>query len=212
MKELFLAAAIALLVLGCAGGVHYIPHDPPPALADVRLEPSRDAIRRLNSGTAVEREVAHRAIVDAPGQYLPPALYALSYSLFAAGAKEEASFWFYAGQLRARFDANRSLDTSASGVVGLLNEKYGPTINPWAFQDLELLTRTVSKVLAWDEATAHDYDARWINLYSMDAFAAAGSAGPFTRPESEWQEIARETRDEYRRGFEQAMKMAREVQ
>jgi len=43
----------------------------------------------------------------APENYAPPVFYALSEALLVRGEKDDAAFWFYAGQIRTRFDAHK---------------------------------------------------------------------------------------------------------
>ncbi|HYC57112.1 MAG TPA: hypothetical protein VEL28_19430 [Candidatus Binatia bacterium] len=210
---LIASMVLATTVPGClsAGrGVQHLYRDPPRALADVDWEPANSAVARLQSGKASDCRSVETDIRAAPTRYSPPALYALSECLFEMGRRQEASFWFYAGQLRARFDANRSADESSGAVVDLLNDRYGPKINPWAFGDLQRLAATVDEVLKWDEATPHHYDPRWINMLSLHAYESPDFAGPFTKPETEWHAIGERTRAEYRQGFENAVKLLRE--
>lgn len=102
-----------------------------------------DALQRKNS-----KMVA--AVQKDPGAFQPPVLYALAGELFRRGQKDEAMFWFYPGQLRARGDANKSEDPSAGGGVGLLNETYDEAINQHAFKDIKKLKTTVARVAEAD--------------------------------------------------------------
>ena len=47
----------------------------------------------------------------------------------------EAAVSYYAGQLRARYDATRCTDPSAAAALGLLRDRYGEPVNRWAFAD-----------------------------------------------------------------------------
>ena len=67
----------------------------------------------------------------APERFQPPVLYAMSQVLFKAKLYHEAAFWFYAGQLRARFDVNRSTDPTTRQALGItvddfVIERMGP--------------------------------------------------------------------------------------
>src|SRR5215831_8856005 len=99
------------------------------AQIDTRL--TIEAIEHLGKGSANEKEEAIRQIKAGPDKYAPPAFYALSYVLLQRGDKDDAAFWFYAGQLRARFDANRCADVSAREAVAVLNQQFGPPINEY---------------------------------------------------------------------------------
>ena len=94
---------------------------------DIRLV--EGAINALLKGSADEKQNAIAQVKAAPERYAPLVFYAMSEALFQDGKKDDAAFWFYAGQLRARFDANRCLDVSARSAVGLLNQRYGMAIN-----------------------------------------------------------------------------------
>ena len=100
----------------------------------------------------------------------PAAYYVLAGKLFRDGARDEAVFWFYAGQLRYRFHlaANPKLPPSGDpALFASLSQVLGAPINEYAFGDLSQLTATIDKVLVWDERsdngftpkTAHD--AMW---------------------------------------------------
>ena len=123
------------------------------------------------------------------------------------GKKDEAAFWFYAGQLRARFDANRCADASARAAPGALNARYGPPINKYAFGDLAKLEALVPKVVEWDRKTPHNYDHRWINLHGMEAMMSGLSGDknaerkPLSLPNEQWDKIAEDTRKGYLKDF-----------
>ena len=93
----------------------------------------------------------------------PAAYYVLAGKLFESGQKDEAVFWFYAGQLRYRFHLKANQDLPPSGdaaVFASLSEVLGRPINEYAFGDLEQLVATIDKVLAWDERTANGYTSK----------------------------------------------------
>ncbi|MGF1512554.1 MAG: hypothetical protein ACFB5Z_02490 [Elainellaceae cyanobacterium] len=143
-------------------------------------------------------ESSIEAVLTSPDDFNPPVLYALSRALFESGREEEAMFWFYTGQLRARSDANKSLDVSARAAVDVLNREFGTPINQYAFGDIERLRSTVEAVVARDRAASRSYDPRWILLHGMDAFS--GETIRF-EPESQWLEIDEQTRVDYLNGF-----------
>jgi hypothetical protein len=93
----------------------------------------------------------------------PAAYYVLAGKLFGAGEKDEAVFWFYAGQLRYRFHLAANPNLPPSGDAALfasLSEVVGRPINEYAFGDLPQLVATLDKVMAWDERTANDFTSR----------------------------------------------------
>jgi hypothetical protein len=99
----------------------------------------------------------------------PAAYYVLAGKLFATGARDEAVFWFYAGQLRYRFHlaANPTLPPSGDpALFASLSEGLGRPVNEYAFGDLAQLTATIDKVLAWDERTDNAFTSKTKNAES----------------------------------------------
>ena len=145
-----------------------------------------------------------------PEKFAPPVFYALSGALMQRGEKDDAAFWFYAGQLRARFDANRCADVSARQAVNTLTHLFGQDVNRHAFQDIPKLEALIPRVVEWDRQTPHRYDHRWINLHGMNAILASEGATPqapaaLSAPQEEWERIAEKTRQDYLEGFREAM-------
>ena len=167
------------------------------------------AIATLAQGTIAEFATVVAQGKRHPERYAPPVLYALSDALFRDGQKDDGAFWFYAGQLRARFDANRCADVSARQAVAVLNQHYETQINQHTFQDIPKLKALVARVVEWDEATPHRYDHRWINLRGMQAMlpgtADAPGAKALSLPQAQWESIAHTTRQDYVNGFQKAL-------
>jgi hypothetical protein len=178
---------------------------------DVRL--ANETIKILDKGTPEEKERAIQSISANPENYAPPVFYVLSHVLFAKGNKDEAAFWFYLGQLRARFDANRSTDTSTAGVFDAYDRKYGQPINQYTFKDLDKLEKLITRVMEWDRKTPHNYDHRWISSSGINAWLQALNPSkkhkPLSRPKEEWDTIAEDTRSDYYLDFQDAMYTAR---
>ncbi len=180
------------------------------AQIDTRL--AIETMQSLSNGSAADRANAIEAVLAKPENYAPPVFYALSHALFSEGRKNDAMFWFYAGQLRARFDANRCSDATARQAVGVLNQTYGTPINQYAFQDIAKLEELIPKVVEWDRKTPHNYDQRWINLHGMNAILTGmvlkksdDAQPPLSLPSEQWEEIAEKTRSDYLSGFTEAM-------
>lgn len=152
------------------------------------------------------RSNAIDSILTNPDSFNPSVLYVLSNVLFKEGKKDEAMFWFYTGQLRARNDANLCLDKTASQMVSQLNNLYGPDINKYAFQDIEKLKVTVKKVVEYVRGHTETYDHRWISLHGMGAFLSAKKSDAIIAPEKDWDSIKKKTIDDYYSGFEKAIK------
>jgi hypothetical protein len=183
---------------------HRVPVPPAPTHAEIDVVRQNAALAALHGAEQAWRAQTVAAVLAAPQAYAPPVLAALAAVLFAGDRRGEAAFWFYAAQLRARFDANRCADPTAAGAVAVLTQRYGPEINRHAFADRTALRTTVERVVAWDRQTPHEYDHRWINLHGMGA--VTGSAGPLSRPEVEWPAVAERTRVEYLDGLDRALR------
>ncbi|WP_353189210.1 hypothetical protein [Pandoraea pnomenusa] len=181
--------------------------------ATIDTQRTNQALQVFAKGTPLEKRAAADEIVAHSENYAPPVFYALSQALFEDGKQDEGAFWFYAGQLRARFDANRCADKTAKSAVSGLNNRYGPLINQYMFKDVSKLEALIPEVVAWDRKTPHSYDHRWINLHGMAAMMAglnakSGLAQPssaMSLPQEQWERIAEQTRLEYMRGFQEAM-------
>ncbi|MGH9161145.1 MAG: hypothetical protein ACRD2X_14315 [Vicinamibacteraceae bacterium] len=196
-----------------AGGQVPIPATGEYASIDVRL--LNESVRILETGDASARKAKAAEIRASPEQFAPPVFYSLSNMLFEEGQEDEAMFWFYAGQLRAGFDAMRCTDVSARQAVDVLNQRYGPPINKYAFQDLDKLESVVQKAVEWDRETPHEYDQRWINLHGMGAVRAGmqrnrgkerrAAPRPLSVDEGRWARLAEQRRVEYLKGFHEAL-------
>ena len=161
------------------------------------------AAMRALQGEKGEAEKAALDIKAYPERYAPSVFYALAKFFFDRDEKDEALFWFYAGQLRGRYDANRCADISARSAINVLNERYGSPINKYAFQDIPKLKTIIAKVVEWDEKTGYAYDHRWINLHGMGAFV--GNEPALSLPSDTWPAIAKDTRENYYREFQKLM-------
>ncbi|MFT4163493.1 hypothetical protein [Shinella sp.] len=213
-----LASKVVLSILLALGGIATGHADtttlkPQGEYASIDTSLAVQTMKQLTQGTEEERIRTARAVIASPQNYAPPVFYVLSSLLFASGLKDEAAFWFYAGQLRARFDANRCADVSARSAVSVLNDRYGTPINQYTFKNPDKLAALVEKVIKWDRDTPHNYDHRWINLSGMGAATSAmGKASPGTPlslPEGQWETIAEKTRTDYLNGLREALKQAK---
>lgn len=151
-----------------------------------------------------------------PSRYAPPVFYAMSRALYLKGDKDKAAFWFYAGQLRARYDLDRSTDETASQHIARLDKEAGPAIHRHMFAQLDKFEQLIRQIIDWDRRTPHHYDHRWINLHGVQAMVVSTSKapekialGPLSRPRGEWPTIADKTRAKYLEGFLWALGEAR---
>lgn len=196
MKYLMMLSIVVLA--GCALPTQ-VAVNPQGEFATIRVEPSNSEMKLLSKrdSASIER------VTKNPGAYNPAVLYALSDALFRSGRKDDAIYWFYLGQLRARSDANKALDVSARQAVSVLNQRYGTQINRYSFKDTARLRLTVSKVMSTDQSIPRDYDVRWIALHGLDAF---DSGKVRFAPRNQWKAIDDTTRRQYGKDFNWAMR------
>ena len=181
---------------------------PNPRSAQIDVTPLRTALAELHSPWRTRRDAAVDDVRAFPQCYPPPILYAMAHALSARGERDEALFWYHAGQLRARFDVERCADPTVVDVVERLRHQYGEPINSYAFVDAELsvLRAAVRRAVDWDRATAHDYDHRWVNLHGVLAFAGPGAGVALSRPRAQWSGIAERVRVDYLAGMDSVLR------
>lgn len=84
----------------------------------------------------------------------PPARYfQKAVQHWSKGEPDEATFWFYVGQLRYRayLTANPNLDpTGDPALFSALMESVGRPINEYAFGDTDNLIAILDRALVWD--------------------------------------------------------------
>lgn len=209
VRTLLTWAAALTLSGGVAATADTIMVKPTGEFAKIDVARTNQAIDMLK-GSAEQRKKAILEIEATPQNYAPPVFYLLSNVLFSEGRKDDAAFWFYAGQLRGRYDANRCADISAREAVAVLNMQFGKPINTYTMQNLPKLEKIVQKVVLWDEKTPHNYDHRWINLHGMGAMMSGldpdeQKKEALSLPREQWDNIAQQTRKTYLEQFQQAM-------
>lgn len=161
-----------------------------------------EAQQRITSRLDANDPDAVAQVLESPDRYNPAVLYALAATLFRNDRPQEAAFWFYSGQIKARSDANKALDRSAHAAVSALNERFGSDINRWAFEDLERLRALVEAAVEADRVEERNYDPRWIALHGMDAFDA--ETLDFVDA-THWAGIDEATRNDYLANFNRMM-------
>ncbi|HTE01889.1 MAG TPA: ankyrin repeat domain-containing protein [Mucilaginibacter sp.] len=139
--------------------------------------------------------------------YTPPVLYVLSNTLFYQKKYNDACYWFYVAQLRARYDINRCTDKTAN--ASSYNTNFGPIINEYAFHHLDTLRKIVRKVVDFVRTNEELYDQQWINLTGMDAMTASMSDkqvnNKLSIDKSQWPAIKQKTIDDYYSDFKDAL-------
>ena len=172
--------------------------EPKGEFAQIDISKSQQAMDAITSG----KGETINTILKAPNDYAPPVLYLISAIMFDNDYQDQATFWFYAAQLRARSDANKSGDETAHAAVSQLNQRFGAKITPYSMSNPQRLQAIVNQALEWDAEQTRNYDARWIALQSKDVLTE--STVDFA-PKEKWQEIDALTRNQFRQGLEQAL-------
>lgn len=182
--------------------------------AEIDVEKSNGILNFLIQGEDEVKMKAANEVLKHPDDYNPTVLFALSEVLFKTDKKDTACFWFYAAQLRARYDANRCMDKSAVSGLTVLNERYGSLINQYAFQNIQKLKETVSQVVNYVRSHEEHYDHRWMNLHGMDAITASLDNGndqkmkpkELSQPMAKWKAIKEKTIADYYTDFQEFLK------
>jgi hypothetical protein len=94
----------------------------------------------------------------------PSSYYILAKKLFESEKKDDAVFWFYAGQLRYRvYLAVNQGKLEPSGDPALfasLTEEVGKPLNEYAFGDISQLVKAIDAVIAWDKSHSNQLTPR----------------------------------------------------
>lgn len=111
------------------------------------------AHKRLKSCDPKVSLAAADEILNDPKTLTEPALmFSPAYFLLVHGRKDESVFWFYAAQLRFRYQA--AIKQGDYGqVLSVMLMTVGPSINNYAFQDTAKLSNIIDRVLEWDRTT-----------------------------------------------------------
>ena len=83
----------------------------------------------------------------------PSIIYAYAGRLFSEGRKDDAVFWFYAGQLRYRvyLKANPKLEPSGDpALFASLNATLGKQLNEYAGGNIKEWVKAIDRALKWD--------------------------------------------------------------
>ena len=167
--------------------------------------PRSQTERAVNGLISGDNQVFKEVLTD-PNAYTPPVLLALAHQLYQQGEITPALFWYYTAQLRARSDANKSLDPTTQQGVTELSGQFARDVNRYALGHLDELTITVQHVLEWDRQTTRYYDPRWVALHGKDAYTKTTIA---FKPREEWRQIDELTRQGFEKGFQQLLKKMR---
>ena len=206
MKKTILFFTLTIgLIINIHAQIQNIELKPKGIFSEISVEKQNNAINVFQGKDKKLKLQLIDSILSKPNDYNPPVLYALANELFSQNKKDDAVFWFYTAQLRARYNANLCMDNTAKQAVSILNNTYGPDINKYAFKDIEKLEKIVMKVIDFVRSNNENYDPRWINLHGMWAIESGLSDTVETRelskPKEEWETIKKKTIDDYYNGF-----------
>ncbi len=205
MKRITLLLTVALGFVFSLGYAQAIEIEPKGIFKEIDVARHNTAIEILNGKNKELKQQIIDSILINPNYYNPPVIYALSRELYSQAKNDEAAYWFYLAQLRARYDANLCMDNSAKQVVSVLNDEYGPEINKYAFQDINKLENTVTGVVDFVRTNEENYDHRWVNLHGMEAISASfdnkSEKIELSQPKMKWAKIKKHTVDDYYNGF-----------
>src|SRR5579864_3839272 len=91
--------------------------EPKGAYKEINLSNDTRVIQLLlDSNLTHSRSALIDSVERDANKYTPPVLYALSNILLFQKKYNEACFWFYVAQLRARYDVNRCADKTANAA------------------------------------------------------------------------------------------------
>lgn len=130
-----------------------------PGEAELRHKPERPP---CDDSVDPERLALDELIRTVPDQH-PAAYYILATRLFEAGRRDEAVFWFYAGQLRYRIRLACHPDLPPSTEPALfasLQESAGRPINEYGAGDPDAWTGAMQRALDWDQATRNGFEPK----------------------------------------------------
>lgn len=122
-------------------------------LADDSL-PARD--RLISCDPHIALAAAKEILNDPEILNEPLEMFLPAFILFQNGEKDQAVFWFYAAQLRVRYQlAFQQGDRGQLLQIMLMTT--GPPINNYAFHDVKKLDRLIGQVLEWDKTAPNPF-------------------------------------------------------
>ena len=193
----------ALLLCSCvtvdSDGQNKTPKlQPQGEFAQLPRYPTERAVNGLLSG---DNQIFKEVLTD-PNAYTPPVLFALAHQLYQQGEITPALFWYYTAQLRARSDANKSLDPTTQAGVTELTRKYCDAINRYAHTHPHEVSKAVRMALEWDKQTKRYYNVYWVALYGADSRVKEKVE---FKPREQWNQIDEQTRLGFEKGLQQLL-------
>lgn len=128
----------------------------PISLANDNL-PAADRLKSCDPRISL---AAAKEILNGPNALKEPLeMFSPAFVLFQNGEKDEGVFWFYAAQLRVRYQL--AFEKGDRGqLLSIMLMTMGPPINNYAFHDVRRLDRTIERVLEWDRTTPNPFRDR----------------------------------------------------
>ena len=94
------------------------------SIATKDVEKSNKMLELLGNKNKKKKQAAIDSVLANPNSFNPTVTYLLSNIVLEQDKKNEAMFWFYLSQVRARVDANICKDNTAKQAVSILNMTY----------------------------------------------------------------------------------------
>ncbi|MBN1472739.1 MAG: ankyrin repeat domain-containing protein [Syntrophaceae bacterium] len=112
---------------------------------------------RLGSCDSKIALAAAEEIIKKPASLKEPLdLFKPALTFYLHGKKDEAVFWFYAAQLRVRYQL--AFEKGDRGqLLQIMRMTIGPPILNYAFQNTSNLNRILDRVLEWDKKTPNPF-------------------------------------------------------
>jgi hypothetical protein len=117
---------------------------------------------RLGAKDPAVARAAVAEVIAAADRAEPLSLMLAASRQFEFGTQDEAVFWFYAGQLRARYAPQ--LAGESSQTVTIFSVTLGEGLNAHAMRDIVRMLETLAKAMQWDETT---YEV-WAKAHGLD--------------------------------------------
>jgi hypothetical protein len=113
------------------------------------------AVERLKSCDVAVAATAAREILNDPASLREPIeMFTPTLALFQSGQKQEALFWFYAAQLRTRYQLVFEQGDRGQ-LLQIMLSTVGSPINNYGLSDTQNMQRTLDRVLEWDAKTVN---------------------------------------------------------
>jgi hypothetical protein len=110
--------------------------------------------RMQSCDPAVAMTAAREVLNDSTSLKEPVMMFLPAQVLFRNGKKDDALFWFYAAQLRSRYQLVFEKGDRGQ-LMSIMMMTVGPAINNYGFSDVSNMQRTIERVLTWDKTATN---------------------------------------------------------